>query len=459
MSPRLASLDWIVGLAPAWPALTALLIAAWLATGRAPSERVVSSVATTGLGATLLSIVVATGRWVTSGFTPQVVDFGALSSAEDGTRLLFVFDGKSLPVALTAAVLLLATSRFSSNYLHREPGFVRFFALMLVFGAGLMLLLLGGSLDIVFAGWELVGMTSVLLVGFFHERTDPVRAAIRVLITYRLCDIGLVFAGLLLYRAMHTTEFHALAFVGAGSRWAVTLATAGIVFAIMGKSAQFPLGGWLPRAMEGPTASSAIFYGGLSVHAGVYLLVRVEPLYADVPALRLFIGAVGAVTAIVATLSGQVSPDAKTSLAYATSAQVGIMLVECAAGLPALALVHLVAHTTLRYYQFLRTPSVLQAALARRAALGAQGIEDFDRRRWRLLPTPTKLFLYRLAIERFEVEAVFDRWVGRPVLALSAGVDRFEKRLMGTPAERPTKDAPPRSGGAVRAVSWEDEAP
>src|SRR5205814_637151 len=148
-----------------------------------------------------------------------------------------------------------------------------------------------------------------------------------------------------------------------------------------GKSAQFPFGGWLPRAMEGPTASSAVFYGSLSVHSGVYLLARGFPLYEGSVWIRAVVAGVGLLTAAIATFSGQVTPDAKTALVYSTTAQVGIMFAECGAGLPHVAIVHLAAHALLRYYQFLRTPSVLQDALRRRAALGAT-VADVSAARW-----------------------------------------------------------------------------
>ncbi len=196
----------------------------------------------------------------------------------------------------------------------------------------------------------------------------------------------------------------------------------------MGKSALFPVGGWLPRAMEGPTASSAVFYGGLSVHMGVYLLIRSAPVLEQAPLARLFVLVIGAVTAVMATLSGQVSADAKSGLAYATISQVGLMVVECALGLPKLALLHLATHSLLRYYQFLRTPSTLQDALARRRAAGSAGAG----------PVPAshetssfQRFLYRLAIERFAIEAVLDRWVARPVLAVARSLGRREDALVG----------------------------
>lgn len=438
-------IDALVPLAAAAPAVSALVLGAAIALRAKPlAERTVVATATLGLTLSLVSVLLAVVRWVQGGFSPLDVRFGKWFHAGDyGFPLAFYFDGASAAFSLVCAVLLLATSRFSANYLHREPGFVRFFVIVLVFAAGMQLLVMAGSVDLLFAGWELVGISSVLLVAFFHERLGPVRAAIRVLVTYKLCDVGLVLAAVLLHQSLHTTVFvdifraqqeHAsgdhssVASIGyfAPATW-VALA---LLVAAMGKSAQFPVGGWLPRAMEGPTASSAVFYGGLSVHAGVFLLVRAAPLYAHEPVAAGAIVVVGAVTAGMATLSGQVSPDAKTSLAYATIAQVGLMFVECGLGFQRIALLHLSAHAVLRYYQFLQTPAVLQYALERRAALGAT-VADESAARWEVLGIERRRYLYRLAIERFEVEATVERWVARPVLALAARLDGIEQALLG----------------------------
>ncbi len=434
--------DVAIALAPAWPAAGALLIGAMLGLGRRPTERTVVAVAMTALLLSFASVTVGAARWTANLFRATDVRIGHWYSAGDASyELVFLLDRVSMPVSLTAGLLLLATCRFSVSYLHREPGFVRFFALVLVFGSGIQLLLLGGSVELLFAGWELVGMTSVLLVAFFHERTAPVRAAIRLLVTYRLSDVGLLVSALLLHRDAHSTSFADVLETKAAAGG--TFVVLGFLLAAMGKSAQFPIGGWLPRAMEGPTASSAVFYGGLSVHAGVYLLARIEPLYSGSPVIRLLIIGVGLVTAAAATLSAQVSPDAKSSLAYATITQVGLMFVECGLGFPTIAVIHLVAHTILRYYQFLRTPSVLQDALERRAVLGATRADE-SAARWELLGLPLRRFLYRLAIERFEVEAALERWIARPALELSRKLDALERDFLTprtrihAPAERKT---------------------
>jgi NADH:ubiquinone oxidoreductase subunit 5 (subunit L)/multisubunit Na+/H+ antiporter MnhA subunit len=442
-------------LTPVWPALSALLISALLMLTRRSRplrERTVAAVAQTGLWLSFLCVLAGLAALVQHHGKPLDVRLGHWYKVGDyGFELVFLLDPLSVACALLVSLLLLSTSRFSVNYLHREPGFIRFFLLVLIFGAGMQLLVLGGSLDVLFAGWEIVGLTSVLLVGFFHEQTGPVRAAVRVLVTYRLCDIGLLIAALSMHLAMHTTAFldmfRALHAPAGHEAIPATLVSLGLVLAAMGKSAMFPVGGWLPRAMEGPTASSAVFYGGLSVHAGVFLLLRCAPILEAAPAARLLLLLIGMSTAAIASLSGQVSADAKTALAYATISQVGLMFVECALGLYWLATFHLLTHALLRYYQFLRTPSTLQDALRRRAAIGMTE-QDESAHRWETLPMPLRRFLYRLALERFEVEATLERWLGRPVAALAGWLDALDRRvLVRLFADDPPPAAAPPPGG------------
>ena len=419
--------------APVWPALGTLLIGILSQRSRHPQEGSVVAISQISLWLSFLSLVAATVAYFVRHAQPVDLMLGYFYRAGDYSfELRFLLDRTSLPISLVASLLVLATSRFSAHYLHRERGFNRFFALMLVFSCGIQLTVLAGSYDLLFAGWELVGLTSVLLVAFFQKRAGPVQAGMRVLVTYRLCDIGLLVAPILLHLSIHSSAFVDVqqALGGSGEHLAIP-ATAAAVFllvAAMGKSAQFPVGGWLPRAMEGPTASSAVFYGGLSVHAGVYLLIRSAPLFEHAPVARLLLIAIGLVTAVMAVLSGQVSGDAKSGLAYATISQVGLMFVECGLGLHGVATAHLIAHAVLRYYQFLRIPSTLQDALEQRAALGTQRAAQ-PTGRIDSLTLPIRLFLYRLAIERFEVEAVLDRFLARPVFFAAHWLGQQEARL------------------------------
>lgn len=425
-------------LAPVWPALGAVVIGLLQLRQRRASEAVIAGISRAALWlcfASALLCVVARARAgapidARLGYWYQAVDYSF--------PLVLLIDGLAAAMSAFVALMLVTTARFSVHYLHREPGFTRFFLLMLCFGAGMQLMVLAGSVELLFIGWEMVGLTSVLLVAFFHERTSPVQAAIRVLVTYRVCDVGLLLAGVHLHHWVGSTtwlEAFPAAAADAGALSATGIAL-GLVVAAMGKSAQFPLGGWLPRAMEGPTASSAVFYGSLSVHAGVFLLLRAMPLIEHSWVARGALIAIGLVTAAMGSMSSQVSADAKSAVAYATAAQVGVMFVECGLGLTTLATVHLIAHATLRYYQFLRTPSALQDALRRQAQLGRTEQDEAAARWEEGVGLQRRRWIYRLALERFAVETVLERWVARPLMGFSRLLGRLEHRLLALHEKR-----------------------
>ncbi|MDC0669383.1 proton-conducting transporter transmembrane domain-containing protein [Nannocystis radixulma] len=434
MLPDLLSAGF--ALAPVWPALAAIVIAFLMLPGR-PSERIVARVTIAAVWLSLVSA--ACGVLLCLSHGPVDYRLGNwYEAAEYSFPLVMLFDGLSAAMSAFIAVIVLTTAKFSVTYLHREPGFVRFFVLTLFFAAGMQLLVLAGSAELLFIGWEFVGISSVLLVAFFHERAMPVQAALRVLVTYRVCDIGLLLGAVGLHHWLGTTVwadvFASLPqHTGETAGLAVGLA---LVFAAMGKSAQFPVGGWLPRAMEGPTASSAVFYGSLSVHAGVYLLLRAAPILEQSLITRTVLVVVGLVTAVIAALSSQVSADAKSAVAHATASQVGLMFVECGLGFYTLALVHLITHATLRYYQFLRTLSAVQDAMWQQAALGRTDSDEAAARWEEVAPGPRRA-IYRLALERFAVEPALDRWLTRPIMNLSRLLDRLEGGLLALHGRTP----------------------
>jgi NADH-quinone oxidoreductase subunit L len=327
-------------------------------------------------------------------------------------------------------------ARFSVRYLHREPGFHRFFLLLALFVGGMNLLVLAGSYDLLFAGWEMVGIASMLLIAFFDHRAGPVRGAVRAMVTYRVADIGLLCAGVMLHQTLGSAEF-ADAF-GAGA-WphaasaipaeAATLIMLALLLSVMGKSAQFPLGGWLPRAMEGPTPSSALFYGALSVHAGVYLLLRSAPLLESSQTASIAVVTTGALTALYATLCGRTQSDAKNALAYATMTQVGLMLVGVGLHLWNWVIVHMFAHACLRLFQLLRTPSALRDAQELRAALRQKPTPRPSF--WvRLLPESVLSRIYYLARHRFFLDEWLDSRIVAPLLRLAGLFERGELALL-----------------------------
>lgn len=277
-------------------------------------------------------------------------------------KIRFIVDLLGATYALLSAVLIGIIFRFSRNYLHKEEGYFRFIFLLSMLLFGLLVVSFARSLDLLFAGWELVGTTSVLLISYFYNKPQPVRHALKAIISYRLCDMGILAASAYAHHHLHSTDFTAIPKLleHAHSASGICLIGIFIIWASLAKAGQLPMSSWLPTAMEGPTPSSAIFYGALSVHLGPFLLLRLYDYLAHFPALLWIIGIIGALSAIYATLVGRTRSDAKTMLAYATITQVGIIFIEIALGLTNFAIFHIVAHASLRTWQFLRSSSLIQ---------------------------------------------------------------------------------------------------
>jgi NAD(P)H-quinone oxidoreductase subunit 5 len=293
--------------------------------------------------------------------------------------------------------------------------------LLHLFAFGSLLAFAAGSFDLLAAGWEIVGITSVLLIGFFHHRPAPVENGLRVFAIYRACDIGLLVGIFAMHHWAGSAAFSS-GFPKLSGTEAVTVCLL-LLLAASGKAAQVPFSGWLPRAMEGPTPSSAIFYGAISIHAGAYLLLRAEPILAQSMLASALVILVGVATAIHGTIVGRASADAKTSLAYASLTQVGVVFVEIGIGWTSIAVAHILGHTTVRTMQFLRAPSMLHDYHQMHSAIGeisptGKHLED-------LLPEAVQLWLYRWAFDRGHLDTILDRWVVGPVLEVS----RFFARL------------------------------
>ena len=396
--------------------------AAWLA-GITPGERVLSRttiamhMVLTGLVGWLACDLLCSDRRAIS---VGMGDWFAFQ--EVSIPLSFLIDPISLTMAALTVVLIGLVAAFSSRYMHRDVGYFRFYLLMHLFTFGALTVFLASTLDLLFGGWELVGLSSVLLVGFFQYRKEPLRNALKVFASYRLADLQIVLATVFAHLWLGGASWSLLLSGEAHGHVeapdaAFSILAVLLVIGACGKSAQGPFSGWLARAMEGPTPSSAIFYGAISVHAGAYLLLRVQPLIATSSAATAGLILIGALTAIVSTIVQRVRPDAKTSLAYAVRSQVGLIMVEIGLGWTALALMHIAGHALLRTMQYLRTPSLLHDHHTMRAAAGGHLVPAdplFIR-----LPQGARLMLYRIGIGQGHYDALVDRLAVRPVFALA----------------------------------------
>ncbi len=348
----------------------ALLALLWLL-GWVPGERVVSRITGATFAACIFALVPIVWALNSTGAPSVIVTFGNWFAVHDyHFPLVLMADRLSLPFLGMTVVLSGLIGQFSATYLHRERGFVRFLLLLHLFAFGSLLAFAAGSFDLLVAGWELVGITSVLLIAFFQQRAAPVENGLRVFAVYRGCDIGLLVGVFAMHHWAGTASFDAgLPTLTEAQTLIVSLL---LLVAATGKAAQVPFSGWLPRAMEGPTPSSAIFYGAISIHAGAYLLLRVQPLLDRSPLASSLVIATGAITAIHGTIAGRASADAKTSLAYASLTQVGVVFVEIGMGWKWIAVAHILGHATVRTLQFLRSPSMLHDYHTMHSAMGGE---------------------------------------------------------------------------------------
>lgn len=341
-----------------------------------------------------------------------------------------VADHLAISFAGFSAVLVGLISIFSKRYLHKEPGFNRFYLLLTIFGASVELIALAGSLDLIFIGWEFVGITSALLIAFFHERAKPVEHGFRAFLTYRICDIGLLAAAVWLH---HSTGSSALLTDEPWSGFAIpsqphdaTFVGLLLLWAAMGKAAQVPFGGWLPRAMEGPTPSSAIFYGAISIHLGPYLLLRAAPMLEHSAIATAAVIIVGSLTALHATLVGRTQTDIKSALAYASMTQVGLIFIEIGLGFRYLALVHMIGHACARSLQILRSPNLLRDHQHLQQAVGQQLPHTGGHfERW--VPPKLQPWLYRYALQRGYMDAFLRDYIVGGFMYAATMLDRLEQ--------------------------------
>jgi len=278
----------------------------------------------------------------------------------------FYFDRVTAVFGLVGALITFLVLIFSKFYLHRDEGYKRFFNTVLLFFFGYNVAVFAGNFETLFIGWEFLGITSFLLIAFYRDRYLPVKNALKTISLYRLGDICLLLALWMSHHFWHENitfmKLNDVALVSgqiaAHFNFALFISAMLIISATI-KSAQFPFSSWLPRAMEGPTTSSAVFYGSLSVHLGVFLLLRTHTFWESIGMMKVSIILIGIVTTVIASLIARVQSTVKTQIAYASIAQIGLMFIEVALGWHNLVLIHFTGNALLRTYQLLVSPSVL----------------------------------------------------------------------------------------------------
>ena len=330
-------------------------------------EKLISGVAYSIVGLQLAGLSVFIVSWLLHG--ASVLNLKHFVFYKEDTIEIFLdfyFDKSTAMFSFVGALITFLVLIFSKFYLHRDDGYKRFFNTVLLFYFGYNVAVFAGNFETLFIGWEFLGITSFLLIAFYRDRYLPVKNALKTISLYRLGDICLLLSLWMSHHLWHENiTFLQLEDVGLVNShinehygFALFTITMLVISATI-KSAQFPFSSWLPRAMEGPTTSSAVFYGSLSVHLGVFLLLRTHSYWESVEVMKVAIIVIGAATTIIASLIANVQSTVKTQIAYASIAQIGLMFIEVALGWHNLVLVHFAGNAFLRTYQLLVSPSVL----------------------------------------------------------------------------------------------------
>lgn len=330
----------------------------------------------------------------------------------------FYFDKITATYSFVGSLLTFLVSIYSRFYLHREPGYKRFFNTLLLFYLGYNITVYSGNLETLFIGWEILGICSFLLIAFYRERFLPVRNALKVFTVYRIGDVGLILAMWMSHHLWHQnisffqlrndmlvhTELESHTWIGIFISLMILITAAA-------KSAQLPFSSWLPRAMEGPTPSSAIFYGSLSVHLGAFLLMRTYELWENQYIVRTLIILLGLSTSIIATLIARVQSSVKSQIAYSSVAQIGIIFIEVALGLENIALIHFAGNAFLRTYQLLVSPSVASYLIR----------EQFYNYKPRVLtiedtwPKKIEHSVYLLSLKEWDLDVLMSKYLWNPL--------------------------------------------
>ena len=435
--------DWLIALIPALPLAAALWIGLAILFGQADGEayerhtrRIALSASTGSLAATLVLIAARLAGTLPDQIMPGVW----LTSGRYQVNLNFITDPLTLALLAVTTLGCLLVTRFAVNYMHRETGFHRFFMILSLFTAAMAVLVMSGNAVLTFIGWEVAGFCSYLLISFFQDRPVAASNATRVFVTNRAGDAGFLLGIALSFHWLGGADWVTVNAGAAGLSPEQAEVLAGcFLLAAIAKSAQVPLAPWLARAMEGPTPSSALFYGMVMIHAGVYLILRLQPLFEQSPIIMAVIAITGAVTALYGFLAGLTQTDIKSSLIFSTSGQAGLMFLACGLGFWRLALIHLCCHAIFRGYQFLSAPSILRQ-------LGGERTRPVSNA---LAQRPG---IYTAALQRFWLDDMIDGIIVRPVQRLASGLSRFDTRVI----DRATGLPAPAVNALSSAAQWEE---
>jgi len=363
MNPWIVSNLWLV---PAVPLAASLVILSLTNSRR-------NSAAVLAIFGQIIALAVAIVAFLSTLQTPgfrAVHNFTWFTFGDQTLRIGWVLDPLAAAMMIMITLVGLCIFVFSVGYMAGDKNITRFFAYLSFFSGAMLGVVIANSLLLLFVSWELVGLASYLLIGFWIERPSAAAAAKKAFITTRIGDLGFFLGMLWLYHNSGSLLFYdqgrgcledaGLLAIGGSATFIALLIFCGA----MGKSGQFPLHVWLPDAMEGPTPVSALIHAATMVAAGVFLVARVYPLFSlgavngVTPSLTVVV-LVGVVTALMASLIALAQFDIKRILAYSTVSQLGLMMVSLGVGGVAAGIMHLIAHGFFKALLFLGAGSVI----------------------------------------------------------------------------------------------------
>lgn len=367
----------------------------------------------------LIFFLVFVVLWNQNGSTPlNIKEISIFKTPHYDFFIDFYFDGVSAVFLFVGSFLTSLITVYSRYYLHREDGYKRFFNTILFFFIGYNIITISGNLETMFIGWEVLGISSFLLIAFYRDRYLPVKNALKVFSIYRIGDIGFILA----MWASHHLWHENITFMELNNDMIVNEHLAShsyigffiaftLLIAAAAKSAQFPFTSWLPRAMEGPTPSSAIFYGSVSVHLGAFLLMRTFPFWEHQITARVMIGLVGVTTSIISFLIARVQSSIKAQVAYTSAGQIGLIFIELAFGLNTLALYHFAGNAFFRTYQLLVSPSVVSYKIKEQFFNYVPRFETFEDT-W---PKKLEYTFYLLSLKEWNLDKFMDWLIWKPL--------------------------------------------
>lgn len=350
--------------------------------------------------------------------TIQSTDLTLYQSGNYKFYLSLFFDRISATYAIMGAVLCYLILSYSKFYMHREAGFKRFFNVILLFFTGYNLVVVSGNLETMFIGWEILGISSFLLISFYRERYRPVKNSLKVFSIYRIGDVGIIVAMWLSHILWHAN----VSFVSLRNEelvhehlmehsWVGIAISLALLLSAITKSAQFPFSYWLPRAMEGPTPSSAIFYGSLAVHIGAFLLLRTYNFWEHQYIIRTIIIIFGLLTSLTCVFTARVQSSVKSQVAYSSLTQIGLIFIEIALGLEAVALIHIVGNAFLRSYQLLASPSMVSYKIREQQYVAPSTDQPG---KWKGVFAPLEQSIYLISLKEWNLDYFVDRFLWNP---------------------------------------------